>query len=361
MATDSLLWLTELPTQISLFLKNMRSETKPGFYRYSYSGDLPDETSQWGLGNTTFALKILFTLDQLTNLPITEKQALVTFINSFNTPTGYIFDPLVAKRAWLIEKLIAIRSWHFNNFWHQQTKRAETRQAISSLRLVGATPIHPFTDFPQSRAEITSYLERLEWIRPWGAASHFSHLIFFLHTSSHPQREELTHYTLDWINKLQHPADGAWYRGHPSLQQKINGAMKVITGFKVSGYAHPHHIEPLIDLCLAARNDSHACDNFNIIYVLAYAHQQRPEYRTSDIKDFAHRRLQIYYDQHYYPRLGGFSFLPHQANQYYYGAKLSRGLAEPDIHGTALFLWGICMIVKLLGREKEFNFKEFLP
>lgn len=356
--SDSLHWLTELTEAVPRFLHQLRGSATPGYYRYSRSGDLADEATHWGLGNTTFAIKILYALNRLAEV---DTDPLARFILSFEQPDGYIYDPLVARRAFLIEKAIALRSWHFNNFWHQQTRRAETRQAISSLRLIDKKPKYVFHDFPKTAAEVEAYLDRLEWMRPWGAASHFSHLVFFLTHSNVPDKQELIEQAVTWVNKLQHVSDGAWYRGNPNVQQKINGAMKVVTGFKVIDYHHVTHLPALIDLCLGAQNDTHACDNFNIVYVLAYAHRHLPDYRGGDIQDFARRRLKIYHDQHYYPKHGGFSFLPHQASKYYYGAKISRGLPEPDIHGTALFLWGICMIAQLLGLEEQLGFKEFIP
>ena len=360
MAPSSPDWLLELPTAVPRFLQAQKGRLVPGYFRYSYSGDLAGEQVHWGLGNTTFALKILHTLNLLEKSDY-ELEAMANFILSFENSDGYIFDPLIARRAWLIEKLIAVRSRHFNNFWHEQTKRAETRQAISSLRLIGAKPRRNFTAFPQTPEAIEKYLEHLEWVRPWGAASHFSHLVFFLQSSSLPGKNELIAQAVTWVNRLQHAQDGAWYKGHPGIQQKINGAMKVVTGFKVADYHHTIHLTPLIDLCLGAQNDAHACDNFNIVYVLAYTHQHLPEYRVADIQAFAQRRLQMYRDQHYYPALGGFSFLPRHANKYYYGAKISRGLPEPDIHGTALFLWGICMMAQILNINDELGFREFIP
>ncbi len=59
------------------------------------------------------------------------------------------------------------------------------------------------------------------------------------------------------------------------------------------------------------------------------------------------------------PDKKGFSFHKEKANDVYYGARISRGIKEPDIHGTVLFLWGISIIVQILGIEAEFGFQEF--
>jgi len=40
--------------------------------------------------------------------------------------------------------------------------------------------------------------------------------------------------------------------------------------------------------------------------------------------------------------------------------KITKGLNEPDIHGTVLLFWGIAIISDILGIEKELGFKEFV-
>ena len=162
----------------------------------------------------------------------------------------------------------------------------------------------------------------------------------------------------NWINKLQNSEKGSWYKGKPSLQQKINGAMKVITALKVAERMNFRYPEKLIDLCLSEKNDGDACNNFNIIYVLKYACQLiNRSYRYQEIRSFATERLNIY-KKYYFPEIGGFSFYPQKANVRYYGAKITKGLNEPDIHGTVMFLWGISMISQILGIDKELGFKE---
>jgi hypothetical protein len=144
------------------------------------------------------------------------------------------------------------------------------------------------------------------------------------------------------------------------LKEKINRVMKIITGLDVAGKVNFKYLEKLIDLYLSVKSDRHACDNFNIVYVLKYANKLADfNYRYNEIKEFALKRLDIY-RQYYYPEIGGFSFLPNKANIYYYGAKITKGLNEPDIHGTVMFLWGVSIIVQIL-KINELKLKEQLP
>ncbi len=61
------------------------------------------------------------------------------------------------------------------------------------------------------------------------------------------------------------------------------------------------------------------------------------------------------YTDYYWPGYGGFSFYKDRANDIYYGKKITKGLAEPDIHGTAMFVWGIALIDKILNLGLNFK------
>lgn len=358
---ENLDWVFKSKEKIPQFLEKIKGKKVPGFFHYSLSGDLYGEDVKWGLGNAVFAVKIYYTLNLLGDLPREEKKAIVNFIQSFQKEDGIIYDPLIKRRALVINFLSAVKNLDFNNVFGQKTIIAETRQSISALNLLGEKPKIPFKKFPKTKKEIKKYLLTLNWQKPWGAGSHFSHLIFFLKNSESANKEKLINFAIDWVNKLQNPNDGSWYTRDPSLQQKINGAMKIITGLKVANKMNFRYPEKIIDLCLFAKNDEHACDNFNIIYVLHYANKMTDgNYRIEEIKKFAQERLKIYRN-YYFPEIGGFSFLPKKANVFYYGAKITKGLSKPDIHGTCMFLWGISIISQILGIGRKLKFKEQIP
>ncbi|MFX0134715.1 MAG: hypothetical protein ACFFDN_13830 [Candidatus Hodarchaeota archaeon] len=358
---EDICWIFRLKEEVPQFLGKLRGYKVPGFFQYSLSGDLYNEDIKWGLGNTVFAVKIYFTLGLINGLSEKEKKSIEDFIISFQNDDGTIYDPLVKRKSFFRTKLLAIKNLDFFNFFSQRTIIAETRQAISALNLLGRNPNFLYQKFPKTTEEIDRHLNKLDWSTPWSAGSHFSHLIFFLENSELEYKEDLIDFTIYWVSKLQNYRDGVWYKGNPTLRQKINGAMKVITGLKVAGKMNIKYPEKLIDLCLLAKNDEHACDNFNVIYVLHYASKMAKEnYRFDEIRKFSIDRLEIY-KNYYFPELGGFSFLPNRSNMYYYGAKITKGLYEPDIHGTVMFLWGISIIAQILGIEKELGFKEQIP
>jgi len=336
------------------FLRKIRG-TRDGFYHYSLTGDYFGEKIKWGLGNAIFFLRIVYILD-LEKSFSSEVVKAIKFINSFKTVDGYYCDPLVRILSWPRRLYYFLKSWKKDDYSYYFIKLAETRQVISTLSLFDIKCDLPNNFFPSevSIDWIQKFLNNLDWSKPWGAGSRFSHLLFFLNISDFPQKETLVNAAIAWLNSVRQN-DGFWYRGQASLQQKINGAMKIFTGLQVVNKINVSDAEKIIDTCLNAKNDAQACDNFNIIYVLKNCHQLIPSYRQIEVKDFATERLKIYF-KYYHPSQGGFSFNEKRASYLYYGAPLSRGKNEPDIHGTTMFLLGISQIAKIL--KVDFGVRE---
>jgi hypothetical protein len=280
-------------------------------------------------------------------------------ILSFSESDGYIVDPVVT--SFNIKRFINIIIGREPKNKVENTKRAETRQAFAALYLLGSSPKAPFGNIPCSENEIDSFLDSFDWSHPWAAGSHFSHLMFFLKKNSEffgyksETAQELIAYARSWVSNLQSAEDGCWYRGMDiSLNQKINGAMKVLTGLHAAEIYDIDYPEKIIDTALKAANTAHACDNFNVVYALYSANILAPDYRKSEIEDFLINRLKIYAG-HYHPDYGGFSFFPDRANKNYYEKIITAGENEPDIHGTAMFVWGLAIINKIMNLEINFR------
>ncbi|KKM05004.1 hypothetical protein LCGC14_1758520, partial [marine sediment metagenome] len=356
---EELKWIYNLKEKVPQFLKRIKGRERRGFYKYSLSGDLFGERIKWGLGNAVFFLKIIYTLNLEKAFKLEVKDA-INFVQSFQKRDGSICDPLVSILSFPLRFYIAFRTLKFRNIMNNQTKRAETRQSFSALSLFNIKPQYEYRKIPKDKKQIKKYLEILNWEFPWGAGSHFSHLLFFLQHSKMKDKNELIDYAINRINRIQNQKDGFWYKGNPSSQQKINGAMKIITGLKAINKVKFNNPKKIIDGALLAKNDEQACNNFNIVYVLNYCNKlTQGKYKYLEIKDFMLNRLEIY-KQYYYPKIGGFSFYKNRANKQYYGAFISRGKNEPDIHGTILFLWGISIIAKILKINEDLQLKEHI-
>ena len=68
----------------------------------------------------------------------------------------------------------------YNNWFNEQTKRAETRQSFETLGYLKIRPNLPFQKIPSTSNQVKKFIHTLNWKSPWGASSHISHLMFFL-------------------------------------------------------------------------------------------------------------------------------------------------------------------------------------
>jgi hypothetical protein len=356
-------WIQEIKTKLPIFMESMKGKNQKGFYRYSFSGDYLCNKLNWGLGNSVFALKIYYSLGIIPE----NLSDIQDFIQRFQHENGEFYDPWVRQLSFPFRVYFALKERDINRLDHKFTRRGESRQAISALRLFGLRPNYTFSDFPHNKSDIQDFIEHLNWNSPWGAAAHFSALMFLLSVSELPDKAELIEFTAKSIQKYQQN-DGCWYSGKPDLKQKVNGAMKVITGLKAATAFTPfdngqvwfNKFNELIDTALMASNDKHACDNFNLVYVLRYANELAEyQYKYAEIEEFIKKRLDIY-KQFYYPAFGAFSFYKNKTNTNYYGAIISKGKAEPDIHGTVMFLWGLTVIGSFWNINHQTGIQEFI-
>jgi len=347
-------WVDSVINGLPVFLENMKDKNTPGRFKYSLTGDISSD-SKWGLGNTVFAVKTFYILNLLETA---DSAKMVKYIKSFGTSNGEIYDPLVQNKSRNRRFFNALRYGDWNNINGKQNRRAETRQSFAALIALGSKPDIPYLLIPDSKEKVKRYIHSLDWNHPWGAGSHFSHLIFFLKNNSdmfndlNYDGKELIDFSFKEVNKYR-KSDGAWYNKFASDVEKVNGSMKMMTAYMAAGRNNLTKQKKLIDLSLSLINDRDACNNFNLILVLYFC-SRNINYRKSQIKEFCIDRLQIY-KQYYWSEYGGFSFFERNSNRSYYGAKISKGLEEPDIHGTHLFLWGITLITKMLNIDKSFN------
>jgi len=346
--------ITDIRLKLPTFLKKMKG-TVPGSYRYSLSGDIFPSNFEYGLGNTVFALRTKFIVNMIEEEDLTDASK---YIKSFQDSDGYIYDRKVMKKSTFRRFYYAVRTLDFNNFLNEQTKRAETRQSFETLGYLGKLPDQSFYKIPSTKKQIMKYIHSLNWKNPWSASSHISHLLFFLkynqtHFKSRDIDEDLVKFTLKEVQHYQQSEDGSWYDSSVRISpsDKVNSAMKMMIAYNTAGSYEFNYPERLIDLCLNTINSTHACNHFNIVCVLYYT-CKLTDYRKHEILDYVTERIKLYLE-HYWEQHGAFSFFKGKSNSIYYNAKISRGFAEPDIHGTVMFINGLALIADLLNiREK---------
>lgn len=352
-------WLVDVDLKVKQFLEHQRSKLKDGYYHYTYSSDLYNEEKHWNVGSSCFALKLYYSLN-INDKTLIEPAA--EYIKSF-IKKDKIFDPLVFKRSFFRNFISSCKHRKLDNFLNQNYIRAETRQCLSSLSLYNLVPGNFDIPYLKTISEIDLFMNKLNWNLPWSAGSHFSHMLFFINLAHEHQLinkqeyENLTSYALLKINALTDNKTGCWGRGNIDLRNYINGAMKIITGMHAINNFSINFPEHIIDSCLGFNYAGHACDNFNIVYVLNKLNSYVDgSYRKSEIERFMREKL-ITYRNHYKMQEGGFSFNLDSVNTNYYGLKLASAKDECDIHGTVLFVWGLALINQTL--DLNLTLREF--
>ncbi len=344
MESTGLKWLETLADEIWEWFLTIHVPDRPGWVRFCSEGALFEPGDRSGLGMSCLALKTLYMLNLTDRLSPGELADWVRYIQSFQTVSGrfagYFEDPELLRildRRLLFKRL----DW--------ATRRAETRQACATLLCVKARPKAPLIFLPQTPSTVKRYLHGLSWKIPWAAGSHASHLMTFFHINSmlgyQSEEDTLLPVILRELDSLQDPETGCWFKGKPSAEQMINGAMKVITGYSFIGLPF-NHAERLVDFALTLANDIDACHHADLIYVL---HQCSLliKHRFNEIQQVAEKRLSEIV--RFRRNDGAFSFGPNGSGTNYYGVPMSRGFPVSDIHGTTLFVWTAVMISDLLG------------
>tara|TARA_Y100000816_G_scaffold64403_1_gene42666 strand:- start:7882 stop:8985 length:1104 start_codon:yes stop_codon:yes gene_type:complete len=222
--------------------------------------------------------------------------------------------------------------------------RAETKQSISTIMEFGVEPIITFDQYPKDEAQVTNFINNLDWRFPWNAGAQVAGLCVF--ASFDENVKDISRYVDNYLSKFVQ-SDGSYYEGKLENQsEKINGAMKVITG--LDWLQIPiHKPKDLIDLCLSHNPNSEGCDIVDVIYVL-YKCLQQSDYKKSEIKDYVEKLIPKIMS-HYKEEEGGFSYYQNKSQEFYYGVKITNGLNEADIHGTTLLTWALSMIFSILG------------
>ena len=285
-------------------MNKLRHPQNPRLYKFTLSGDFPKEPS---LASSVFAAKIHKMLGS--NF---DSQELVSHIKSFQIADGTIFDPWIQKQSLFNRWYYSLRYRDLNNITGEQNKRAETRQSFAALECLRHNSDRPYQPIIKTKEEHIKYIHSLDWSNPWGAASHISHLFFFLKANnslnkdSSTSSQKITKELLTIINNNYRLKDGSWGGENVPEFQRVNGSMKMVTALEAAGISELENSEKLIDLCLKATNDKQACDHFNIICVLHFC-SKLTNHRKDEIVEFALARLRMY-EKHYWPEIGGFSF-----------------------------------------------------
>tara|TARA_B100001059_G_C17773293_1_gene549759 strand:- start:166 stop:1218 length:1053 start_codon:yes stop_codon:yes gene_type:complete len=324
-------------------------DKETNLYNFSIEGDLHKTMP---LSSSVFVSKILHMLNINNN---DSKKFLNNHILSFyKSDEKLIYDNYIKKKSLVKRFLKTIIYRNTRYFSYKPSSIAETRQSLSAL-ICNDYDKKIKVDYISDYEEIIKQIIKLDWSKPWHACSQLSHIIFLIKYYENDLVKIFS--IIDFVENNYRLKSGGWGKNENiSIQQKINGSMKMMTIFMLdSKLQNFNYKNQLIDLCLSSINNKHACDNFNIICCLFNCSIEN-DYRKNEIKDFALSRIKIY-KKYFFDEIGGFSFYINKSQDYYYDAKVTKGKNTPDLQGTTLFLWGIVMISNILETKHYKNFK----
>lgn len=345
---DARVWVRGVHNRLPVFLDSLRHPADQRLYRYTLTGDLRASPS---LASSVLAAQVRRMAGLLDD---EERQALGGHILSFQQADGAISDGWVRRHGAACR--IAEAAWRLDprRLTGREDVRAQTRQAFAALECLGRAPSRPFLEMPRSRAFVEARLHQLDWRKPGEAASQVGDLVFFMarHARCFPEASpgDITALeVLDHVERTCRQADGSWHApgARVDVADKVDAAMKMLSALDVAGretFANP---EGLIDLCLSLAGSGRARDHTQVVGVL-HRCTSLSHHRADEVRRYLLDRLRLYRG-HHWPWSGGFSFFPAGANHRYHGARVSMGMPEPDIHGTARVLGGIVLINEALG------------
>lgn len=350
----------ELNLQIENFIKSLKKS------EYSFKPVLNGSTESGlsiELGFTCYAIKTLYTINSPVVTDSKEIKKYTDFIKSFSKskkgfPYGSFIDEnylnsYKKKYFLLLIKNIAkftlarIKFLEISpNFKLKEFISAETKQSLSTLKQLGIEFSDYSSGFPNNELSIKKYSNSLDWSKPWNAGAQLSGICIF---NSYTNNKDKIRKIIDDILKELVQSDGAYYQGkNIGDSEKINGAMKVITGMDWLGI-EIHKPKELIDICLSHKPNSEGCDLVDVVYVL---------FKCNQLTDYKHKDIEMYLESllpsimsHYHADYGGFSYFKNKSQTHYYGVEISYGHNSPDIHGTTLLVWALAMIFKILGDD----------
>ena len=344
-------WLLEIKKSIFPWLNSLRNERQHGAFQWCREGS----DSNVFLGASALALKIAYQINKLNELKPDELNQSIDFISSFQNAGSGRYAGLFVDKIQL-----GNRGWRSYFKKSVDTILGETRQACAALIGARAQPRFAIQNIPRTEKEVKKYIDKLPWAtNPWAAGSLISNLLFshFINDKYFgfsEDYERITPIIFERLDLLQDDKTGSWFMENPPVYQKINAAMKVLLSYELTGkpFKFP---EKLIDFCLGEEIINNACHDVDILYVV---HQcfQWVEYRSNDVREFAKRKLNAL--EVYKKPDGAFSFYPDKAQIKYYGAPISKGMFESDLHGTHLLVWACTLLSDLLGFKDQLGWKQ---
>ena len=358
---------------VRTWLEEMSEGLLPGRFRFCKKRNLVPITGDRGQVSSCFAAKIAWHIGTWQNWSATNREGCLQFIESFQQPDGYFVDGwLMSRIEWSIRIMLAkhgklkpLAASFVNNCSDEKTRarRAVTRQSAGVLWLLGRCPQFRLPIEHESETSVRLFVRSMDWSYPWSAGSHTGHLIAFAVMNARlqnvsPLENALMHAAFDESDRFLDLGTGTWGLAGASHEQRINGAMKMLTAYGLAG-RQIQYPERLLDYTLDTASSENGCGILDRLFVIQQANKHVPDYRRTDVEKIALEALNEI--GKYHQDDGGFSFSQARAQRSYYGALVSLGGKQGDLHGTLMFTWACAVVLDLLGLRNEAGWQLGIP
>ena len=372
MTPDPLATSRELKESVASWLEEMARGLPAGRFRFCRRRGFVPTNGPEGQVSTCFAVKSAWHIGAWQDWQGEAQDACTRFIQSFQTPEGNFVDRWLLRNLSVAPRLAALKHLRLADLLghdscdsRRRAVRAETRQSAATLLLVGERPLFPLpTSMWAAESDVRQFVRSLDWTSPWGSGSHTSHLVSFLVMNDRlrggpsPHSSLLLDATFDEANRFLDERTGTWGQGAISPVQRINGAMKMLTAHSWAKRRIPYP-ENLIDYALDHASGADGCGVLDRLFVLHRGSLDAPDHRIDGVRQFALSALDEIMD--YRQRDGGFSFSPVRAQRAYYGALVSLGERQSDMHGTVMLTWAWAIALDMLGLRQEVGWRISVP
>jgi hypothetical protein len=339
-------WLIQERLSISEFLNSrITADFKVCFS--DTNNDLPRKNSL--LASYAFCARTLKIVGSLTK---TQEQRFADAILKFKGVNGIYWDPYVKNNSWFIRTASGLKNLDLAKLTGKYYMIAETRQAIATLLTLGRDES---TDclykFILENRTIENYLLTLNFKKPWHSNSHVNHLLFALRYHSKISEDEKKANAEKIIKITSRRFIDEINSGKLNGSQAIGGAMKLCMGAKFFDLSEA--ITSLYDESrfMSFAPNSDACEQFNYLYAISnLMNKKLAEYEVLEYL----RNWRAYKKEN-----GGYSFYRDKSSTVYMDAKITRSKNVADLHGTAMFSWGL-VILDQLRKNPSGKFNEII-
>jgi hypothetical protein len=351
-------FIKEIQDNIKInFIDKLRLKDNSGF-RWTIAGDLFKVGKKCGSPQAAFTLRIMKILNILDKDD--EKIIFNRLLNTHNTNNTYT-DKCVTFSSIPSRIYQFIKTRNIDHIYNKFNQRAQTRQVIAALVNLNKKPENIYLPIDPTSESVSKFLHNLNWNNPWGAASHLNGLIFFIKYSSliDSKKNEL-YDAIENTLRLYLNEDGSFSKAGKSLslEEKVGSFMKIIMAFSLIDRHNDWINNNMIDISLEFSNslcNKDACKSFNTLYVLSKC--AKLGYKTTEIETFIIQEVNMI-QQYYYEEYSAFSFYKNKSQIRFHFGFITKGLNEPDLHGTAMYVWALYLIAEALGIHKELELNE---